>query len=377
MGAYDHISDEAVGYTQMDDPNTSQFPELTALFAESPADTDHYDTTSAAGKNQLDRSLIEIVIQDTHAERQRAALRALVALADEYGPSTRFDTAIVAALDDPDPPVRQKAAWAIGRVADSHPESFPASLERLSRVLVDDHYTVRAYGVDAVGRVGREHPSLVADTVNEVITALDDEFVKVRRNATWALGWVGRRDPSVVADSVSALGNALEDVVVVRRTAVWALGLVGGADPDLVTAVTPDIVLQLSDQAPDVRRNAAGTLGRIGQADPAVVSDVRPRLSEIFTDEGELVSVRAMAAVAYWSATDNVTGNLATEGSVPVHDLLAGDYCPSTFLELLATLIAETPSIFAPFVDGLREHRDHDERHARSAVHSALETIEG
>ena len=150
-------------------------------------------------------------------------------------------------LHDPNPDVREKAAWALGMLQDE------SSVDALGNALIeDDDADVREQAAWALGMI-RDSRSLDA-----LAKALTDEDPDVREQAAWALGMM-RAD-----ESVDALMGVLSDEDAdVREQAVWALGMIRNDRSAEALAGA------LKDQDEDVREQAAWALGML-QAKPAV-----------------------------------------------------------------------------------------------------------
>ncbi len=150
-------------------------------------------------------------------------------------------------LQDPDPDVREQAAWALGMLQDE------SSVDALGNALIeDDDADVREQAAWALGMI-RDSRSLDA-----LAKALTDEDPDVREQAAWALGMM-RADASV-----DALMGALSDEDAdVREQSVWALGMIRNERS------TEALAGALKDQDEDVREQAAWALGML-QAKPAV-----------------------------------------------------------------------------------------------------------
>jgi HEAT repeat protein/beta-lactamase regulating signal transducer with metallopeptidase domain len=147
---------------------------------------------------------------------------------------------MIAALSDSNAEVRQSAAAALGQVGD--PRAAPA----LSRLLSDADADVRQQAVFALGQLGAK------ESGPALIKALGDSDAEVRQRAAFALGQLG--DRSAVPGLVSALGDKVPDV---RQQAAFALGQIGDeAAVDVLTKA-------LKDPNAEVRQQAAFALGQV------------------------------------------------------------------------------------------------------------------
>jgi HEAT repeat protein len=92
---------------------------------------------------------------------------------------------LIAALQDPDPDVRQNLASALAKIG-------PAAVEALTAALADDLPERRAGAAYALGHIG----SPARSALPKLLDALDDKELDVRRQASYA---VSRLVPSTTA----------------------------------------------------------------------------------------------------------------------------------------------------------------------------------
>jgi len=182
--------------------------------------------------------------------------------------------ALVQALRDRDPDVRQKAAEALRQLLPAHPEA----LRNFLRVLPVPMTPQETQALKGVLRAYR-------GAVPAVRALLSDPDPKVRAGAVWALGVVGSAaaTPKVIRALLSDPDPR------VRAGAVWALGWMGKA------AATPEIIRDLLtrrlDEAPNVRTAALEVLRKL-PVSPETVSAV---LRDIRGDEPEAGEATAWA----------------------------------------------------------------------------------
>jgi HEAT repeat protein len=183
-------------------------------------------------RNQTAEALL-LALKDEDPEVRQYALFALAQLG---GP--QMAEALRNALKDPNPEIREKAiqAAALGRGGDVTEELIAASK--------DGNSQVREKAIWALGLKGNQ------SAVDTLISALRDESAGVRAKAAWALGLKGEQR------AVEPLIQALKDgSAKVRETAAWALGLRGDK-----RAIKP-LSEALKDPNKEVRANASWALG--------------------------------------------------------------------------------------------------------------------
>lgn len=162
--------------------------------------------------------------------------------------------ALIAALRDPDPDVRQQAAHALGEFED------PRAVEPLVDVLADDRVAdVRQLAAWALGEI--EDAGAVRGLSDAV---LNDDSGDVREQAAWALGEI--EDARAVPALAGVLSN--DPNADTRQLAAWALGEIEDA-----RAVPALIEVLLNDASGDTRQQAAWALGEIedARAVPALI----------------------------------------------------------------------------------------------------------
>jgi HEAT repeat protein/beta-lactamase regulating signal transducer with metallopeptidase domain len=148
--------------------------------------------------------------------------------------------ALIGALSDADPDVREMVVVTLGRMRDQR--VVPALLP----LLKDGNAEVREQVVFALARSGDPRATAA------VATMIDDASPDVREQAVHMLGRSRNRD------AVPALVKALQDSSAdVREQAAFALGQIRD-----VSAVDP-LLAMLKDSSPDVREQSAFALGQL------------------------------------------------------------------------------------------------------------------
>ena len=169
--------------------------------------------------------------------------------------------AMIRALGDEEPEVRETAIYILGEMED------PRAIDALSRILINDpEPEIRAKAAWALGEIED------ARAVPALTRAVTDESAEVRKNAVWALGELESED------ALAALAKATSDPdPKVRKSAVWAIGEI--ESPQAVGVLTQ----ALKDSDGKVRRSAAWALGEIEseEAVPGLVVALRDTDSEV------------------------------------------------------------------------------------------------
>ena len=168
--------------------------------------------------------------------------------------------ALIAALADSDPDVRETVVMTLGRMRDQR--IVPALLP----LLKDSNADVREHAVFALTRSG--DPRAVA----AVMTMIDDASPDVRQQAVHLLGQSRNRE--AVPSLLKALKDSSADV---RQQAVFGLGHLRDA-----SAVEP-LLDALKDSSADVRQQAAFALGQIRdpKALPALTAALRDAVADV------------------------------------------------------------------------------------------------
>ena len=157
--------------------------------------------------------------------------------------------ALIGALKDSDPLVRENAATALGWLGEAAREA----VEPLVAALGDEDVYLRGAASVALGRIG-------AAAVPALVRALGDANAEVRRSAAIACGRLGSPGRGALPALIKAMADKDENV---RFAAAVALGGLGAAAQDAVPALTG----ALPDRDPDVRGGAALALQQIAPGD--------------------------------------------------------------------------------------------------------------
>ncbi|HLY11060.1 MAG TPA: alpha-L-fucosidase [Planctomycetota bacterium] len=186
---------------------------------------------------------------------------------------------LLKAMDDPDPEVRWRAEFALGRVG-------PRGIKSLASALRNESPKIRFAAAYVLGPQGRQ----AKDAIPELIDALSDPESGVRVWSAHALGGIDADDPRVstaltkslrdtspdvrrvilpvmiqrgprAAGAVSALTDLLQDAeVFIRVMTCLAFRQIG---PEAKAAV-PALISRLSDPDAEVRARAAQALAKVG-----------------------------------------------------------------------------------------------------------------
>jgi HEAT repeat protein len=196
---------------------------------------------------------------------QRSAAFALGKLGDDS--RTTLD-ALVEAMKNKQPEVRDAAAFALGEIAPrSQAAVWRQAGPELRGLLRDDDKRVRRSAAFALGSCGEQAQQALADLTRVL---REDREAVVRRNAAWALGRIGKgaRDRDVVEGLVAALERNDEDALV-HRDAAGALGEIGR--PDAAPAARPLAEVVRNSRDPAVRKTALNTL--VNLVDPSLAKE--------------------------------------------------------------------------------------------------------
>ena len=161
---------------------------------------------------------------------------------DQATPPVRQDVvqALVGAMKDEDPEVRQQAVHALMQVRS------PAIVAPMIAALSDSDADVRQSAAMAVGQMGERQ------AIPALSRLLSDSDADVRQQGAFALGQLGAKEAGPAL--IKALSDTDADV---RQQAAFALGQIG--DDAAVEALTK----ALKDPSADVRQQAACALGRV------------------------------------------------------------------------------------------------------------------
>lgn len=198
-------------------------------------------TTRAESVSQIDESTGDTATEET-SEREQGEAEGSAQHADQ--PPSSAVQALLDAMKDPDPQVREQALIALSQVGGS------AAVEALKQAITSNDWRVRkqaAWGMGLHGGPG---------AVDLLIAALKDQHPDVREQAAWALGLKG--DRSAVEPLIAALNDQDQRV---RSQAAWALGLKGD------NSAVGGLITALKDSSAQVRSQAAWALGMKGNSE--------------------------------------------------------------------------------------------------------------
>ena len=174
---------------------------------------------AAEAEGGLEASIRRARSADDYQERSQA----VDALADSRDTSAR--DALLAAMRDPEPDVRERAIDTLGDVRDE------AAVGLLSRALTqDEDEDVRESAADALGEIAS------SQSVDALKTSLEDKSPDVRESAVYALGRIG--GPEVIQALHGALSDEDEDVRDVAAESLGKLAGDGPGEPSSATAPT-------------------------------------------------------------------------------------------------------------------------------------------
>jgi HEAT repeat protein len=232
-------------------------------------------------------------------------------------------TALITALEAPEPGVRRMAASLLGRTTAA--DAGPA----LVLAMTDEDAGVRAAALDAIAALGAS-----AEVTRAVRERLRDPEPPVRAAAVRALTAIAVRadDPAGAVPAITVLADDHSPVV---RAAVACSMLAGGPDETAMRIIEE----LLDDPDDDCRVAGLDAIRRLG--DPLPLARVRPLLA----DRAARVRVAALRAVAVSSDADPVVGDLLAALDDRVSDvrveaariLAAFETAPPGVVDVLAT----------------------------------------
>jgi HEAT repeat protein len=250
-------------------------PELTAVLRDSEAKGRPAVAAMLGELGALAESATADLVLTLKAEDEALRTASVEALG-KIGARGAYD-AMLPALDDISPAVRQAAAQALEKLG---PPTI-AEVGALGEALQKHGPASRAYAVTAL-----EHIGAMTDTSNLLIVALKDKDAAVRKPAAEALGKFGRGAGSA---AVPALREALRDSDGgVRQAALDAIQAMGSPPPSALA----DLRAALKENTAEARRYGAFGLGRLSADARDAVPDLAATLRD--TDAG----VRAAACAA-------------------------------------------------------------------------------
>ena len=188
--------------------------------------------------------------------------------------------ALIGALNDSDPDVREMVVATLGRMRD------PRIVTALLPLLKDSNADVREQTVSALARSGD------ARAITAITALIDDTSPDVREQAVQLLG--RSRNP----DALPALTKALKDTSPdVREQAAFGLGQL--RNPNAIDA----LIEALKDSSPDVREQAAFGLGQLrnGRAVDALMAALKDSDADVREQSafalGQIRDPRALASL--------------------------------------------------------------------------------
>jgi len=290
---------------------------------------------------------------------------------------------LVAAADDPNAKVRQRAVRALSPLHARQEEVVGVAIDAHLSDLESDEWRDTVTALHELKRLSERYPSRVTDGLDIVVDNLEHQKWSIRSGAVSVLGTLGseRSDavrPLIARDATESgsspestpLLDALEDDhEQVRRATALALGRIGAADHELCDAVLGPLADAFEDDDAYVEQRAVQVLGRIGNSHPGTVTDEHVSAIVARMDH-DYVLVRAVAAEAVGAIAGG--GRECHINVLPLLNLL-DDYYPQPRIEAcraLATLGAdETAERIAP----LRTHYDED---VQEAAQDALKVLD-
>ena len=260
----------------------------------------------------------EVLLPLAKAKSLGLRLAVIEALGVLRAGSKDVDEALLAAIEDEQPEVRQKAAMALARVGTG--ASAPKLLDRLNVAAEQDR---GALGIALSGALARSTDDKLAEKVARSIGSAPD----IARDALIeGLGRMPGAGASKALASIATGSAALVKMLAdpdagVRANAAWSLGAF--AKKDTVTALLP----LLKDPDVAVAGNTAAVLGRIGARDNAA-KDVTAPLCAATSDTRSYVRANALEALSLAGAAceSRVADDLLVRDVSEAVRLAAADY---------------------------------------------------
>lgn len=159
-------------------------------------------------------------------------------------------------------------------LAETHPEETCASVDLLTEALTfQASATVREDAASALTRIAETHPTAVVKVLPPIIQALEDPSWEVRHHALAVIGEV----PTVAVERtglITRLDECLTDTMwLVRAEAARTLWSMAKIDAESVAPTLPTLITRLGDEEPEVRRVAGSALAQAAVADLDQVID--------------------------------------------------------------------------------------------------------
>lgn len=202
--------------------------------------------TSIAWAQQPQQSANSYIeqLKTTDEQQHSQTIESLVSLGKSAVP------ALIDALQNQDPAVRNGAAIALGKIGKDANEAVPA----LKKALDDKDFQVRSSAMQALGVIDRQA------VVPFLIEELSSKKAWERYSATHALRTFGKEAVAAVPALIKTINEDKDSWV--RTSATTALGSIG---KDAHTAI-PTLINSLQDSDEKVRYGAAYALGSIGES---------------------------------------------------------------------------------------------------------------
>ena len=210
-------------------------------------------------------ALARALLTDSAASIRKRSAGSLARVASKQndGPTTAAAAAaLVGALMDKDPAVREAAAKGLGQIRPDPKAVVPALLEATR----EENVWVRGAAVAALGLIQRDAGIDRGDVRRAIVAALNDASFHVREMGIYAFWATAEKSPGL---SIALLKD---DDVRTRRSVVRALV----RDSPLAAAVVPELTAALTDEDAAVRAGAVRALGNVWPPPrPAVPALVR------------------------------------------------------------------------------------------------------
>ena len=251
-------------------PSVRLRPEASPAPSPTPSPAPTPEPSPQASQEALDASQIGSAIGE--ALGRRIGEQVAAAMAGQTGQASvagdpKTIEALIGALNDSDPDVRQMVVTTLGRMRD------PRIVTALLPLLKDSNADVRQQAAFALARSGD------ARAVTAVTSMIDDASPDIRQQAVHLLA--RSRNPDALPALTKALKDSSPDV---RQQAAFGLGQL--RNPNAVDA----LIDALKDSSPDVREQAVFALGQL--RDPKALPSLTAALRDSVAD------VRKQAAFA-------------------------------------------------------------------------------
>ncbi len=243
---------------------------------------------------------------------------------------------LIRALRDPEPAIRGWASLGLAALEEQAPDSVSAAL--VGALAAESEADLRASMLEDLGRLATE------EAIAALVSALTSNDLRERQGACRGFGAVGLRGRSVSSDRILQVAHRMVDdpSSVVRAACAYALSRLP-AERDL----GPILTRALGDSDPDVRAMALRALAR-----HPMVAESAETLERLTRDPEHPVAVAAFRALAQLAITHGAASTYAVALERALDALLTtGDVAPGeplhTFLSALegAARIARDPSI--------------------------------